>query len=104
MGPRHPDHATEREIHDLRVYQVELELQRDELQRTLTELRTARDAYQDLYEFAPVGFPTLDPDRRIVEANHRLGAVLGLSALTAPISRRASRFHLPPSVGGHPAG
>lgn len=46
--------------HDLEVYQVELEMQNHELRDKQQELELARDKYADLYEFAPVGYLTLD--------------------------------------------
>ena len=51
--------------HDLEVYQVELEMQNRELRDKQQEIELARDNYADLYEFAPVGYLTLD-DKGII--------------------------------------
>ena len=59
------DRETKNITHDLEVYQVELEMQNRELRDKQQELELARDKYADLYEFAPVGYLTLD-DKGII--------------------------------------
>ena len=56
-------------IHELNVYQIELELQNEELRRTQLELQEARDKYLNLYDFAPTGYFTLDHNNLIVDVN-----------------------------------
>lgn len=52
---------------DLEVHQVELEMQNLELRDSQRELEEARDLYADLYDFAPIGYITLD-DRGVIRA------------------------------------
>ncbi len=67
----------ERLIHDLRVHEVELEMQNRELRETQERLEEATSRYLDLYDFAPVGYCTLDPEGRICELNVTAAALLG---------------------------
>jgi diguanylate cyclase (GGDEF)-like protein/PAS domain S-box-containing protein len=55
--------------YELAVHQVELEIQNEELRQSRTQAEEARDRYLDLFDFAPIGYFTLDEHSRIVEAN-----------------------------------
>jgi PAS domain S-box-containing protein len=56
-------------LHELRVHQIELELQNEELRRAHLELDVARARYFDLYYMAPVGYCSIDGEGLIQEAN-----------------------------------
>ncbi|MFP4543848.1 MAG: ATP-binding protein [Candidatus Kapaibacterium sp.] len=56
-------------IHELQVQQLELELQNEELVRTQMELESSRKRLSELYNFAPVGYISLDQNGYIREAN-----------------------------------
>ena len=75
----HPQYLSEAlEIaQELRVHQVELELQNEELQSTQAALSQAHDLYQKLFHLAPVGFVRLDLQHIIIDANEAAARLLG---------------------------
>jgi len=70
---------TRRMFHDLRVHQIELKMQNEELRTTQEALDASLARYVDLYEFAPVGYVTLNEQGLILEANLTAATLLGLS-------------------------
>ena len=64
---------------ELRVRQVELELQGEELRRVQAELGAANARYFDLYDLAPVGYCTVSGTGLIVDANVTLATLLGVT-------------------------
>jgi len=65
-------------IHELRVYQIELEMQNEELRRVQNDLEISRSRYADLYDFAPVGYLTLNKQGQIVDLNLTAARQLGI--------------------------
>jgi PAS domain S-box-containing protein len=83
-----------RALHELRVHQIELEMQNEELRRTQQELEASRERYFDLYDLAPVGYLTLNEQGLILEANLTAAKLFGV-ARGVLIKQPLSRFILP---------
>jgi two-component system, cell cycle sensor histidine kinase and response regulator CckA len=83
-----------RALHELRVHQIELEMQNEELRRAQEELEVSRARYFDLYDLAPVGYFTLSELGLILEANLTAAKLLGV-ARSDLVKQPLSRFILP---------
>jgi PAS domain S-box-containing protein len=77
----HPQ-GTEDELlklhHELQVHQIELEMQNEELRKTRDELEASLEQYTDLYDFAPVGYFTLDRTGTISRVNLTGAGLVGV--------------------------
>jgi PAS domain S-box-containing protein len=71
------DSERQRPLDELRVRQVELEMQNQELREANLRLGEAARRYRELYDFAPVAYFALDPKGGILEANLAAVEVLG---------------------------
>ena len=83
----------QRLLHELQVHQVELEMQNAELQEARDQTGALLEKYTDLYDFAPVGYFSLDDQGRILEANLTGAALLGMErsrVLHQPLARFAA--------------
>lgn len=65
-------------IHDLKVHQIELEMQNDELRRAQKELEKTKNVYANLYNLAPVGYVTLDSNGIILKSNQTFSEMTGV--------------------------
>lgn len=81
-------------LHELHVHQIELEIQNEELRRAQAELAGARDRFVDLYDFAPVGYFTLDAQGVIVQYN-LAGAIMLDVLRSQPRPHRFAAFVKP---------
>jgi PAS domain S-box-containing protein len=83
-----------RTLHELRVHQIELEMQNEELRRAQVELDAARARYFDLYDLAPVGYCTVSEQGLILEANLTAASLLGAER-SALVRQRLASLILP---------
>jgi PAS domain S-box-containing protein len=77
-------------VHELQVHQIELEMQNAELQDARERTDVLLEKYTDLYDFAPVGYFTLDNQGRIQEVNLTGASLLGTERsrlINQPLSR-----------------
>jgi PAS domain S-box-containing protein len=78
-------------IHELQVHQVELEMQNEELIAAKAEYESLSQKYLDLYEYAPVGYLTLDSNGIILKSNF-IGAQLLAKEKKYILQRRFQSF------------
>ena len=65
-------------VHELQVHQIELEMHNEALRHAFEAADALRDRYADIYDFAPVGYFTLDPQGVIVDLNLAGAILLGI--------------------------
>ena len=82
--------------HELEVHQIELEMQNAELHEARNRVEIVMENYSDLYDFAPVGYFSVDDQGLILEANLTGAALLGIER-SRLLKRRLQGFVDPPS-------
>jgi diguanylate cyclase (GGDEF)-like protein/PAS domain S-box-containing protein len=81
-NPNPLSEAPEHVLHELRVHQIELELQNEELRRTQAALELSQERYINLFDLAPVGYITISEKGLILEANLTAANLLGVARNT----------------------
>jgi len=76
-NPLRTKKESQRLIHELEIHQIELEMQNAELIQARNDVETALNNYSNLYDFAPVGYFTLDNDKNICSLNLAAAGLLG---------------------------
>ncbi len=88
------DADVRKQLHELQVNQIELEMQNSaltELQQARMEVEAVLQRYTDLYDFAPIGYFTIDRDSTLREVNLTGASVLGL-VRSKLVGQRLSSF------------
>lgn len=65
-------------LHELRVHQIQLQMQNEDLRRIQADLDAARSRYFDLYDLAPVGYCTVTDTEHILQANLTAATLMGM--------------------------
>jgi PAS domain S-box-containing protein len=82
---------TARLVHELQVHQIELDMQNEELKTSRTKVAAGLALYSDLYDFAPTGYLTLDPEGAIRLVNLTGARLLGVER-SRLVNRRFGQF------------
>ncbi len=101
QDPEYPENAEDLSpeaahqlFHKLRVHQIELEIQNDELRRAQEEVDAARARYFELYDLAPVGYCSLNNSGVIEQANLTAADLFGVSR-SELVGEQIDRFVFP---------
>ena len=93
ISAMHSAEAAQRMLHELQVHQVELQQQNEQLRLSQLALEEARANYLDFYDFAPVGFCTLNEAGVVLQANATAARMLGVTHGSL-LTRHLSTFML----------
>jgi CRP-like cAMP-binding protein len=80
-------------VHELQVHQIELEMHNEALRHAYEEADNLRERYADIYDFAPVGYFTLDPLGVILDMNLSGAVLLGIKGSEKSRHRFAAFLH-----------
>ncbi len=96
LNGQKPATDAERTLHELKVQQIELEMQNTKLTDARDWMEELVEKYTDLYDFAPVGYFSLDEQGVIREVNLTGAALLGVER-DQLVDGRFARFVAPAS-------
>ncbi len=85
---------TRRRFHELRVHQIELEMQNTQLREAQLALEASQASYFQLYDLAPVGYCTVSDQGVILEANLNAAKLLWL-VRGALVGQKLAQFIIP---------
>jgi PAS domain S-box-containing protein len=85
-------------IQELHIHQIELEMQNEALRRSQRETSDFHRRYEELFNFAPVGYFTLDKKGHILETNVTGASILGFEKRSL-IGESFHRFIMPEYLG-----
>ena len=83
-------------VQELRIHQIELEIQNEELRQAQQRVAEVAECYSDLYDFAPVGYLTVDKNTAIRQINLTAAVMLGVGRerlIGKPLSTRVPAAH-----------
>jgi PAS domain S-box-containing protein len=86
----------QRILHELQVHQIEMEMQNTELMESRDRSELLVEKFTELYDFAPVGYFSLDAKGIILEVNLTGAALLGVER-SRLINRTITRYITPSS-------
>lgn len=89
--PSRTEADTMRINHELEVHQIELEMQNAELQDARDKVESLLETYTDLYDFAPIGYFSVDEQGVILEVNLTGASLLGIER-SLVVNRRLQGF------------
>jgi PAS domain S-box-containing protein len=72
------DNEALRLLHELQVHRIELEMQNSELRQAKDEVESSLEKYSDLFDFAPMGYFTLDLNGVVSAVNLSGAGLLGI--------------------------
>jgi PAS domain S-box-containing protein len=100
MAPLDLEHMSRddvrRLVHELRIHEIELKTQNEELRRAQSALAESHERLAELYGIAPVAYLTTDLDGNIREANEMAASLLGVERAAlrgAPLVSFVAREH-----------
>ncbi|HWR02203.1 MAG TPA: ATP-binding protein [Chlorobaculum sp.] len=65
-------------VHELDVHRIELEMQQEELIKSRSELEESLERYMELYDFAPIGYLSINRQGKILQLNLTASRLLGI--------------------------